>query len=190
MVAPYFKHIFYGCLLLFLAIASGCRKDDNLEQTASNLHNSSVEKTSGTFLAKSGKLKVKIDDTTYVFDAVKDSIAFVNVDTAGNRYFGLTAINNGHNVSFGISGLGTPDAKVTTNVAGSQLLFNNKSNLPEEYTLSKSAHKLDLGNLHLKKYHNGKGKVLAKGTFTTYLAKDTLPDSPLHKVTGSFDLEK
>lgn len=185
-----FTHIFFSSLLLFAVVTSSCRKDEDIATVTDNNAAAGLAKqTPGIFLATSGKLKINIEDTTYTFDAGKDSIAFVKVDTAGSQYFGVTAINKEHSISFGISGLGIAVNKVSTKVAGSQFLFSNKNQLPLEYTLSKSAHELDLGKLQLKKYNNDKEKVFAKGSFTTFLAKDTIPGSVLYKVTGSFDLK-
>ncbi|RYZ98515.1 MAG: hypothetical protein EOP47_19170 [Sphingobacteriaceae bacterium] len=184
-----FKHIIFSILLLFAVVITSCRKDDDVTAAMVENNTDTIASTPGSFLAASGKLKINIDDTTYTFDAGKDSIAFVKVDTAGNQYFGVTAINKDHSISFGISGLGIAANKSSTKVAGSQFLFSIINKPRVEYTLSRSAHELELGKLQLKKYNNDAEKVFAKGTFTTFLAKDTVPGSVLYKVTGSFDLK-
>ena len=191
MQAKSFTYIFVLILLLFAATVTSCRKDEDVKAAAGKEVDNTVAVSSspGSFLAKSGKLKINLADTTYIFDAAKDSIAFVKVDTAGNQYFGVTAINKEHSISFGISGVGIAASKAVTKVAGSQFLFKIKNQPQIEYTLSNSAHELELGKLSLKKYSDDKDKVFAKGTFTTFLAKDVKEGSPFYKVTGSFDLK-
>ncbi|RYZ92943.1 MAG: hypothetical protein EOP47_29860 [Sphingobacteriaceae bacterium] len=191
MKGKLFTHVCILIFLLFAATVTSCRKDEDVKAATQIERTDSLAVSSslGSFLATSGKLKVYIADTTYTFDAATDSIAFVKVDTAGNQYFGVTAINKEHNISFGISGMGVAASKAVTNVAGSQFLFKIKNQAPLQYTLSSSAHELELGNLTLKKYSDSKKKVFAKGTFTTFLAKEAKEGSPFYKVTGSFDLK-
>ena len=82
---------------------------------------SSFVTSPGNFLAISGTLKIKINDSAYTFDAATDSIAFVNVRVDGsNQYFGITAINKEHNMSFGISSEGFVFSNINRSIAGSQ----------------------------------------------------------------------
>ncbi|MBE9584216.1 hypothetical protein IM792_07130 [Mucilaginibacter sp. JRF] len=184
-----FTHLFFSILLLVSAVISSCRKDEDVQSfNKDGKDSTALSSSSGSFIATTGELSITFNDSTYVFDAETDSIAFVRVDTAGNKYFGITAINDDHTMSFGISGLGEAVSKATTKVEGSQFLFNDEKVAPS-YTLSKSAHELDLGKLSLKKYTNEKDDVAAKGTFTTFLASDTTKDAVLYKVTGKFDIK-
>ncbi|GAA4338791.1 hypothetical protein GCM10023149_49050 [Mucilaginibacter gynuensis] len=175
-------------LLLWAMVITSCRKDDEIsEETAKKSTTEVSDASVGNFLASKGTLKISIEDSTYTFDAATDSVAFVKVDTAGNQYFGISAINKAHTISFGISSLGVAENKSTTKVEGSQLLF--KAGLGEniQYTLNQIAHDEDMGKLKLKQFNDK--NVLAKGSFTTFLSKDTIKGSPLYKVTGSFDLK-
>ncbi|RVT99785.1 hypothetical protein EOD41_15190 [Mucilaginibacter limnophilus] len=176
--------------LLGTAVLSSCRKDEDLNAFVDKKTDSTAISSSiGSFLATEGKLKVVLEDSTYTFDAAVDSIAFIKVDTAGSEYFGITAINKAHTVSFGISGAGAAVNKTKATVAGGQLLFKLDSQAVA-YTLSRQAHKLDLGKLNLKKYKEEEEKgIEAKGSFTTFLEKGAIKDSVMYKVTGSFDLK-
>jgi hypothetical protein len=185
-----FTHIFMFFILLLTATVTSCRKDEDMKANIDNVEaDTAVSSSAGSFLATSGNLKVSFEDSTYTFDATKDSIAFIRVDTAGNQYFGVTAINKEHTVSFGISGLGVAASKAVTKIAGSQFLAKAKNKPKVEYTLSQATHELELGKLSLKKYNDDAESVLAKGTFSTFLAKDTIQGAPVYKVTGSFDLK-
>lgn len=184
-----FTRLFIGVLMLYSAIITSCRKDDDLHAfDKEKTDSTSLSSSSGSFIATAGQLRIDFNDTTYTFDAANDSIAFVRVDTAGNQYFGVTAINKDHSISFGISGLGEATSKAATKVEGSQFLFINQLKPSTEYTLSKSAHELDLGKLSLKKYSNAKDNVTAKGSFTTFLSSDTSKNATMYKVTGKFDI--
>lgn len=184
-----FTHFMMMLLLLATAMFSSCRKDEDLSAYVDKKSDTTVASSSlGSYLATGGKLKVTMEDTTYIFDAAVDSIAFIKVDTAGSEYFGVTAINKDHTISFGISGAGAAVNKAKTRVAGGQLLFKPDSQAVV-YILSKESHKLDPGKFNLKKFKEEKEKVEAKGAFTTYLENGTIKNSPLYKVTGSFDLK-
>ncbi|RYY36807.1 MAG: hypothetical protein EOP46_05100 [Sphingobacteriaceae bacterium] len=185
-----FTHVLVVIVMLCTAFITSCRKDESLDSFLDEKTDTTTVTTSlGSFLATDGKLKVTWEDTTYVFDAEVDSIAFVKVDTAGNQYFGVTAINKEHNISFGISGVGAAENKAKTTVAGGQLLFQLSKEKAASYTLSREAHKLDSGKFNLKKYAEEDDEVQAKGNFTTYLVHYADKDSVLHKVTGTFDLK-
>ncbi|MGZ3765008.1 MAG: hypothetical protein ACXVB0_17755 [Mucilaginibacter sp.] len=141
----------------------------------------------GNYLAIKGTLKIKIQDSTYSFDASKDSIAFVNMDIDGEQYFGITAINKAHTVSFGISSIGTPVAEMASDVAGAQFLVHTPGKTNLEYTLTRNGPPMDYGNLSIDKYNQD--IILAKGSFHTYLAKDTKANAPFYIADGSFDLQ-
>jgi hypothetical protein len=184
-------------LMLSVSVAvSSCQKDsevkdiDEAKTTASKDSVSAVNiiNTPGNFLAGKGTLKVTIEDSTYTFDAVKDSIAFINVHDGDNKYFGITAINKAHNMSFGISSSGLATVKTTSDVAGSQFLFKIDEKKPLlQYTLTKYASQQDFGKIDMDDYNHD--SMIAKGTFFTFLAKDDKSDSPFYRVEGSFELQ-
>jgi hypothetical protein len=185
------RHVFLIVMLLMAFTA--CQKDEDMKEVSQSLKidsakSASLIPTPGTSLALAGTLKINIGDSTYTFDAAKDSIAFVNVYMDSKKYFGITAINKLHTMSFGISSPGYAAANTTGPIAGSQFLFNttaNKANI--QYTLSQNAG-LDPGKINLTKY--SQDSVLAKGTFVTYLTKDTKPNSTFIKAEGSFELKR
>jgi len=186
------RYILFMMLIFFLAVS--CQKDEDIKgnETALNKADSAKILNAATtqpsnILAVTGTLKITIKDSTYTFDAATDSIAIVNVYLENQKYFGITAINKAHTISFGVSSLGYAAANITKDIAGSQLLFNinNKSNV--QYTLSQSTAIPGPGKINLAQY--SQDSVLAKGTFTTYLAKDVKLNSPFYKVEGSFSLK-
>lgn len=182
--------------LLLSVVISSCQKDENvkgidagkqtpLTDSASTL---SIINTPGNFLAEKGTLKVTIEDSTYTFDAATDSVAFINVHTDDSKYFGITAINKAHTMSFGISSMGFAATKINSKVAGSQFLFKVDDKKPVlQYTLTRYAEQEDSGKISLEKYNNE--NVIAKGTFFTFLAKDDKANSPFYRVEGSFELQ-
>jgi hypothetical protein len=178
--------------MLFLVTVSSCQKDPAVNSpgpsTTSINADSSIVSSPGNFLAVSGTLKVKFDDSVYTFDAARDSIAFINVNGDDqSRYFGITAINKEHSVSFGISSAGFAYSNINRAIAGSQLLLSSGAPAPAlQLSLSKNFPNNDLGNLNLLQYKNG--NELAKGTFYTFMSADTKTSSP-YRVEGSFDLQ-
>ncbi len=183
--------------LLFISVAvSSCQKDDNVKcidstkslAAADSASSMSVVNTPGNFLAGKGTLKITIEDSTYTFDAATDSVAFINVHSGDSRYFGITAINKAHTMSFGISSVGFAAANVNSKVAGSQFLFKLDEKKPVvQYTLTKYGGKDDSGKISIEKYNND--NLIAKGTFFTFLAKDDKANSPFYRVEGSFELQ-
>jgi hypothetical protein len=177
----------YFCILLFFSLAfSACQKDQSVEVNAGQsvvAVKADTSNNSGNFLAVKGDLQVTVGDSTYTFDAAKDSIAFINVNIDSNRYYGITAINKQHSVSFGISspGLASPDR--TNTVAGCQLLFSADTNPNRVYTLGKSSVPGDTSQLNLVSYRQD--SVLAKGTFTTVLVSKDGKQKPV-PVKGKF----
>ncbi|ASU33153.1 hypothetical protein MuYL_1255 [Mucilaginibacter xinganensis] len=174
---------------------SSCQKDsdvkDNSALKASIAADSIATSSPGNFLAAAGTLTLKIQDSTYVFDASKDSIAFINVRDEiddSKRYFGITAINKDHNMSFGISSSGLVHDNKNGDIAGSQFLLSPGYKEPGfQYSLSKYAGQKDFGNIHVDKYNQD--SVLAKGTFHAFLAAGDKASAPVYKVEGSFDLK-
>lgn len=183
----------FVCLVLPLAIfLSACQKDENVSatKTAPQAKIDSVEKqnaTTGNYLAGKGTLKIKLKDSTYTFDASQDSIAFVNIKIDDKEYYGITAINKAHTVSFGISTLGAPIAEMPGDVSGCQFLVHSPGKTDLEYTLTRNITPEDYGTLSLEKYNQD--TILAKGTFHTYLATDPKKSSAFSVVDGSFELK-
>ncbi|MBB6130546.1 hypothetical protein [Mucilaginibacter lappiensis] len=183
--------------LLFISVAvSSCQKDDNVKSTDSNKSIAAADSAStmgvintpGNFLAGKGTLKITIEDSTYTFDAATDSVAFINVHSGDSKYFGITAINKAHTMSFGISSVGFAATNVNSKVAGTQFLFKlDEKNPVVQYTLTKYGGKDDSGKISIEKYNND--NLIAKGTFFTFLAKDDKVNSPFYRVEGSFELQ-
>ncbi len=192
-----FTNLLISSIFLLLVITTSCQKDADVKDpgaskialTTDTASVGTIASLPGNYLAASGILKIKIKDSTYIFDAARDSIAFVNVHTdENNRYFGLTAINKEHTMSFGISSSGIVVDNVNRNIAGSQFLLNpDDEKYGMQYSLSKFTGQKDVGNINIVQYNQG--NIIAKGTFYTFLAKDNKANSPFYKVEGSFDLE-
>jgi uncharacterized protein YdeI (BOF family) len=121
-------------VLLFSTAIISCRKDEttNLMLEKAVVKADTVN-SPGNFLAIKGTLSIKVGDTTYMFDAAKDSIAFINVNIDSNKYYGITAINKAHTMSFGISSPGLAASNQINTIAGSQLLFSG-STINQQYT--------------------------------------------------------
>ncbi|MCS3736764.1 hypothetical protein [Mucilaginibacter dorajii] len=184
---------FIFCTLIISVAISSCQKDDSVKamETAKPAVDSAalnIINTPGNFLAGKGSLKITIGDSTYTFDAATDSIAFINVHNGDNKYYGITAINKAHTMSFGISSEGFAAAKVNSKVAGGQFLFTVDEKKPLlQYTLTKFVGKDDTGKITIEQYN--KDNMIAKGTFFTFLAKDDKENSPFYRVEGSFELQ-
>jgi hypothetical protein len=181
--------------LLISVVVSSCQKDENVKDmettkpaTAADSTALGINNNPDNFLAAKGTLKVTIEDSTYTFDAGTDSIAFINVHNGDNKYFGITAINKAHTMSFGISSEGFASANINSKVAGSQFLFTVGEKKPLlQYTLTKFVGKDDAGKITIDQYN--KNDTIAKGTFFTFLAKDDKENSPFYRVEGSFELQ-
>ena len=188
-----FTYFLLSLAAVILTVVSSCQKDpavNNPGPSKTNINaDSSVVSSPGNFLAVTGTLKVKFNDSVYTFDAARDSIAFINVNGDDeNRYFGITAINKEHSVSFGISSAGFAFNNINRGIAGSQLLLSSDSQKPAlQLSLSKNYQAPGFGNLSLLQYKTG--KELAKGTFYTFMAADSKAKSPYYRVEGSFDLQ-
>ncbi|PAW94982.1 hypothetical protein CKK33_16345 [Mucilaginibacter sp. MD40] len=191
----YFKQFTKWCLLWIVAVAlfaSACQKDTK-DQAVENKKNALQADSAlalnpnDNFLASSGVLTLKMRDTTYTFDASKDSVAFVNMHVEDNRYFGITAINKAHNLSFGISSKGAAADSITKAIAGGQLIVVNDGLHSKQYTLVPYAKPGDVGTLKLVSYM--RNDTLAKGSFFTFLAADNDSPSQLYRVDGTFELK-
>lgn len=182
---------FAGFILLLAVFITSCQKDENVS-AAKNTSQQKIDSTEkqaspGNYLAGKGTLKIKLKDSTYTFDASRDSIAFINISIDGKEYYGITAINKAHTVSFGISTLGAPIAEMPGSVAGCQFLLNPTGKTNAAYTLTRNTVSDDYGTFSLEKYNQD--TVLAKGTFHTYLATDTKKNQAFTLVDGSFELK-
>lgn len=176
-------------VLLSLAITS-CQKEQNLvdaQVNETNLNLLSKISMPGNYLASSGILTVTMKDSTYVFDAQKDSIAYVNLYLDNKTYFGITAINKDHTLSFGISSPGFAQANSVKNIAGSQFILTkgNKANI--QYALTQQADKQHISNINLTSY--AQDSTMAKGTFVAFLSPNVRSDSSFYYVKGQFDLK-
>jgi hypothetical protein len=184
---------------LFVLATSSCQKDAAVKDPETDKISFSADSAvvragagaAGDYLAASGILKIKIQDSTFTFDASRDSVAFINVQVGdGNRYFGITAINKEHTMSFGISASGLVYSDINSAIAGSQFLLTRQDDDKRpvvQYSLSKYSGQKNFGNINVIQYRQA--GVLAKGTFFTFLATDNEPNAPFYKAEGSFDLQ-
>ena len=180
------------CLLLLSAVMVSCQKEQNLKEASypeySGTNTNLLAKVSvpGNFLATSGTLTITVKDSTYTFDAQKDSIAFVNLYLDNKAYFGITAINKEHSISFGISSLGFANANINKDVAGSQFILSN-GNKSVQYSLTQAVSKQHSSTIYLSSY--AKDSTLVKGTFTALLSPNPKSDSSYYHAKGQFDLK-
>ncbi|RFZ85686.1 hypothetical protein DYU05_08845 [Mucilaginibacter terrenus] len=171
---------------------SACQKDQNAntvdQKKMATVADSAIAAAPATnFLAAKGILTFDLGDTTYTFNAAEDSIAFVNLSVGDSRYFGITAINKAHTMSFAISSKGTAAADVKKGVEGSQLLLRPDAMHIKQYSLTQFTAPGDAGVIDVQQYRQD--SVLAKGTFFTFLAYDDKAESPFYRVQGSFNLK-
>lgn len=182
-----------GAFFLLCIVFAACQKDQDI--TAANkidvkgdsINNRIAFNSPDNFLATSGTLTVRIEDSTYVFDAAKDSVAFVNVKVDSTHYFGITAINKAHTRSFGISSEGIAAAEVNNPVAGTQLLLNHGDKGGQQFTLPENINIKDVGKLNIIRYMQD--STLSQGTFYTILSKQGQRGPNYFRVTGSFRLQ-
>ena len=183
------------CMSFMVALSTlavSCQKDESgkaVDQKKAAAKADSVLAVSApsNYLAVSGILTIKVQDSTYTFDAAQDSVAFVNMSVGESNYFGITAINKAHTMSFGVSSKGVANDDVTKAVEGSQLLLSPDAMHTKQYTLTRFTEPGDAGVINLQQYRQD--TVLAKGEFFTFLAKDDKEDSPFYRVEGSFNLK-
>lgn len=185
----------FKTLLAFVLLSlffTACQKEQDI--TAVNKAGSKKDSVNsnialsnpGNFLATSGSVTIKVDDSTYVFDATKDSVAFVNIKVDSAKYFGIAAINKAHTLSFGVSSQGAVAADVNNPVAGIQLLLNQGDKTGIQYTLPKNVGAAQSGKLNITRYMQD--STLAQGTFYTILSKQTEQGLNYHRATGTFKL--
>jgi hypothetical protein len=180
-------------LILFVFLLTGvlfsCQKDseDVVAATGPAKTDSTLTlSTPGNYLAVKGTLKISLPDSTYSFDALHDSIAFINVHSGDLQYFGITAINKEHSMSFGISSAGSATSNLSSAVAGSQLLLSHADRPNVEYTLPQNITSNDFGKISLVTFKQD--SVLATGTFYTFLTIGNKTGVP-YKVKGTFSLQ-
>jgi hypothetical protein len=186
-----FTHLFILFAFFIGTALSACQKDDAVSNPSPTgvTKDSSVVSSRVIFFAAAATLKKKYNDSVYTFDAARDSIAFINVNGADqSRYFGITAINKEHTLSFGVSSAGFAYSNITRTIAGSQLLFGNDALKPAmQFSLTRNSTPGDIGNISMIQYKAG--NELAKGTFYAFLSLDDKANSPYYRVEGSFDLQ-
>jgi hypothetical protein len=179
-----FTQYFILIFLLLSGVIVSCQKDQEINDTSGK--SDSTFTAPDNYLAAKGTLKITLQDSTYSFDAATDSIAFVNVHNGNNQYFGITAINKAHNMSFGISSGGYALSNINTDVAGSQFIMKPDKGPADQYALTNNAPAQGYGKISLGAYKQD--SVLAKGTFYTYLVKAGLGKPTTYKVKGTFSL--
>jgi hypothetical protein len=180
-----FTRFFIFIALLLCVVIVSCQKDETAKaDTATKADSSFV--APDNYLAAGGTLTITVLDSTYSFDAAKDSIAFVNVHSDDSSYFGITAINKAHKMSFGISSVGHALSNVSTPVAGSQFIISSGAKPSVQYALTDHAIAHDFGKINI--LHYKQDSLLVKGTFYTFLAKSDLVKGPATKVKGTFNL--
>lgn len=164
-----------------------CKKDASVNyNTVEKIAKTDTSNNSGNFLATKGSLNITVGDTTYSFNAAKDSIAFINVNIDSNKYFGITAINKHHTMSFGISSPGFAAPQLVNTIAGGQLLFSKSSN--GQYTLSQSKGQGRFNQITLDQYMQD--SLITSGTFNAVMVNKIGADSAIVKAKGSFILQK
>ena len=188
-----FTYLIFFIMLCFMAVLASCQKDSDVKDNSATKTSLAADSSASpaNLLATSGTLSITIKDSTYLFDAAKDSIAFINVHDDNDddkRYFGITAINKEHNMSFGISSTGYAHADKSGDIAGGQFLLGPGYKTEGfQYSLSKYAGQKDFGSIRIDKYNQD--SVLAKGTFHTWLAPEDKANAPVYKVEGTFNLK-
>jgi hypothetical protein len=187
-----FTNWYIYVVLLFSLLAASCQKEEgqrtiNQKKSVIIADSALTAVSPGNYLAVSGTLTLQVEDSVYVFDALQDSVAFVNMTADDNNYFGITAINKAHTMSFGVSSKGTAIAGISHPIEGSQLLLRPDAIHNQQYTLTRFTEPGDAGKIQLQQYRQD--TVLATGTFYTFLAKDDKEDSPVYRVEGTFNLK-
>ncbi|MDB5003519.1 MAG: hypothetical protein JWQ34_1744 [Mucilaginibacter sp.] len=171
-------------VLLFSVVIASCQKDQAVDLTLAKTGlKADTSNNSGNFFAVSGTLNITVGDTTYTFDAAKDSVAFINANIDSNKYFGITAINKAHTMSFGISSPGFASPDLTNAIAGGQLLFSKHG---AQFTLAKDAEPNDSNKITLEKYMQD--SILTKGTFSAVMTSQDGKQAAPASVTGEFNL--
>jgi hypothetical protein len=181
----FFKFVF--AILICITAVWSCKKDASVNyNTVEKIAKTDTSDNSGNFLATSGSLDITVGGTTYTFNAAKDSIAFINVNIDSNKYFGITAINSEHTMSFGISSPGFAGPQLANTIAGGQLLFSKNGS--RQYTLAQRRGYGLFNQITLDKYMQD--SLITSGTFNTVMINKNGTDSTVVKVKGSFNLQK
>ncbi len=177
------------CLILLSLAITSCQKEQFKDTQVNEINPNLLAKISmpGNYLASSGILTVTLKDSTYVFDAQKDSIAYVNLYMDNKTYFGITAINKDHTLSFGISSPGFAQSNSIKNIAGSQFILTKGKSDNIQYALTQQADKQRISNMSLTAY--AQDSTMAKGTFIAFLTPNVKSDSSFYHVQGKFDLK-
>ncbi len=187
-----FLHYIF-CALLLSAILVSCQKEqNNYDASSPELQGANYKLLAtlavpGSVMAKSGTLTVTVKDSSYVFDAKTDSIAFVNLYIDNKRYFGITAINSKHNISFGISSPGFMHTNVDHDIAGSQFILNSDKGPGIQYSLTQVANIQRMSRINFNSY--AQDSTLVKGTLEIFLTPNPKSDSSFYRVKGQFDLK-
>jgi hypothetical protein len=114
-----FTYVLFSFIIALMAVTTSCQKDPDLKDDnvvknglkADSTKVGAVISSPGNYLSASGTLKIKIKDSTYTFDASRDSIAFISVRVDDNKhYFGITAINKERVLPTAIQLMGLPEA--------------------------------------------------------------------------------
>lgn len=197
MLKKDYSYFLLALVLFAQVLISSCRKDNesglpNTEISELKSDSSQINsRTNATqyLLASSGKLQIKVNNTSYSFDAVRDSIVFIYVHPDdSSAYYGITAINKEHTLSFGLSSPGILQTKVATKIGGTQLLVKSSENKPiTEYALSVTNSMKDPGSIKLQHLSLLNGP--ASGTFSTFLTVSSISPSSVYKVSGKFNLQ-
>ena len=187
-----YKFKTFVALVFFSLMFAACQK----EQDITAINKSDIKKDSiksnitlsnpDNFLASSGLLTLRVDDSTYVFDAAKDSVAFVNINLDSTKFFGIAAINKAHTLSFGVSSQGIVATDVNNPIAGFQLLLSQGDKAGVQYTLPKNVDASQAGKLNITRYLQD--STLAQGTFYSILSRQSEKGLNYRRVTGSFKL--
>ena len=179
-----FTKYFIFIFLVVSAIISSCQKDQDIKTDPGKADSALI--APDNYLATGGTLSITIQDSTYNFDAAHDSVAFVNVHSGDSLYYGITAINKAHNMSFGISSIGHAFSNIITPVAGSQFILKPDNQPAHQYALDDKVVDQDFGKIKITSYKQD--STLAKGTFYTFLANGDVGKTAPVKVTGTFNL--
>lgn len=179
---------FLQVILIVFVIAvsvTACKKDQSYTVKKADVL-SDTSNNSQNFLAGRGSLQIIVGDSTYTFNAAVDSIAFINAHIDSNKYFGITAINKQHTMSFGISSPGYAAPQLANSIAGGQLLFSGKG--AKQYTLSQTVGMGRFNQITLDDYL--KDSLITRGSFDAVMVNKTGADSTIVKAKGYFVLQK
>ena len=121
----------------------------------------------------------------YNINKIKNYTFYTYLDN--KRYYGITAINKEHNMSFGISSPGYAETNLNKAIAGSQFILINGNKAGVQYSLTQAADMQQGSNIYLSNY--AQDSTLVKGTFTAFLTPKPKSDSSFYRARGQFDLK-